>query len=756
MESKFRKKTKFILSCLMMLGVAAGIGAQHESVVKAEAVIVDDNVNIELITDVKDLLSTSIVYISSYSKDGTPTDFLGQYSGSYYYRTTQFSENKNLANDKGPATPLEITKGNEENTYAIKDGNNYFSYSGSANNLPTVTNLSNSSSWTIEISDSGEATVKNANSKTRYLQYNSSSPRFACYNNGSQNNLSFWKVAKPIPTITLSTDETDLYVGETSMVEALIENDDSRGELTWSQSSIDGGSLNIEDADEICEVTALTAGTVNLIASFTIGDAEYTSEKITFTITDAPVISWLNYNNALAVNESTDVEIVVSNVESFNDNDIQISGNDDDVVKIEKNSEHKFNIIGMKKGEVNLVFSIQIKDKTYSSEPLFIEVVEETYHVTFNIDGEEYLIQSATPGSLLTEPEFPQDKIPEGQVFDGWYKEGSSASWDFEKDTVDEDGLVLNAKFREKNAQEKLADLETMANLGFSYENSKQNTTIKINRTASKTQNDFDNNEEVKSEFNFDNAENAKFIESIKGQKNGTNFALGFNKNNTIRLYSDKTDGNGTSITFVTTIDIESVIVEFNQSNEGTCGILFGELTEENNVFEQMTSENEYFGSGNSFILKNIGKDGTQVYINSIIIKVASDTTVFSNVRARFTAHIDDEIYNKVNIVSAGVKVSILSSDQIMDIKVSKDNITAGENEHSFTVAVTNIPETAFNIEMTATAYVILESGETINLKSKTISVMGMVDRYLEEGNPFGLSEDDLALMQTFKQTYGA
>ncbi len=304
-----------------------------------------------------------------------------------------------------------------------------------------------------------------------------------------------------------------------------------------------------------------------------------------------------------------------------------------------------------------------------------------------------------------------------------------------------------------------LEEVETMANLGFSYSMTKPD--------EADSEIDLDTIDSVNS--NYENVEGeglsyfkikgssekiSEYLTSIYFEKNtAKNAAYVGGTNHEVRLYNNNDDKtNGGAVTFFSDYTIVKII--FTIISSGDCIVKIGTSKE---THSYSSGEHEVLVNDNQVTIQNNNSKGTRLDLSSfklVISKSEESFSSFSNIRARFTAHIPSDIYNTLDIERAGVKVSIPNDENVMDIEIPVENFVAGDNEYSFTAAVTNIPETAFNIEMTATAYVVLQSGETINLKSKTISVMGMVDRYLEERNPFNLSASELKLMQAFKDSY--
>ncbi len=86
--------------------------------------------------------------------------------------------------------PITVAAGSKANTFALKVGSNYLSWS-SGNTLTTATSVTDNSSWTITFSGT-DVTIVNVADATRKLQYNASSPRFACYTS-NQTAVILWK-----------------------------------------------------------------------------------------------------------------------------------------------------------------------------------------------------------------------------------------------------------------------------------------------------------------------------------------------------------------------------------------------------------------------------------------------------------------------------------------------------------------------------------------------------------------------------------
>ena len=103
-----------------------------------------------------------------------------------YYELTSFSTTSTIygigtAYTTEPAATLmlEVVEGNEDNTFALTDGDIYLTWK-SGNSLKTSATLDDNSSWYIQIIDDN-AFINNYVDETRQIWWNESSPRFACY-----------------------------------------------------------------------------------------------------------------------------------------------------------------------------------------------------------------------------------------------------------------------------------------------------------------------------------------------------------------------------------------------------------------------------------------------------------------------------------------------------------------------------------------------------------------------------------------------
>ena len=93
----------------------------------------------------------------------------------------------------GSAAVLTLEEGNNEGTWAFRDGSYYIASSSSGNYLKNSSTKTDNATWTVEIAGSGLATVAANSGASTYLSYNTSSPRFTCYSNTNQKQVSIYR-----------------------------------------------------------------------------------------------------------------------------------------------------------------------------------------------------------------------------------------------------------------------------------------------------------------------------------------------------------------------------------------------------------------------------------------------------------------------------------------------------------------------------------------------------------------------------------
>ena len=93
------------------------------------------------------------------------------------------------------------------------------------------------------------------------------------------------------------------------------------------------------------------------------------------------------------------------------------------------------------------------------------------YEVIFKADDATFTTTSATPDGKLIKP--VQTPIKEGYVFEGWYL--NNKKWDFDKDLVTQDGLILEAHFVKKEDEPKTdVKKDILRTLVENYKNTKE------------------------------------------------------------------------------------------------------------------------------------------------------------------------------------------------------------------------------------------------------------------------------------------
>ncbi len=293
----------------------------------------------------------------------------------------------------------------------------------------------------------------------------------------------------------------------------------------------------------------------------------------------------------------------------------------------------------------------------------------------------------------------------------------------------------------------------TKASLGFSYQDidTLVSKTISMSVNTTIINSNFSNAANVTNYFDITDENNNvnDLVKSVSLSKNSSSYAYIGGSNKEVRLYYNSY-GDGTSLDFVTLLEVSKIKISFllSSNSGGKCGLVI------DNEIKEIESDQEYDVNSNNFKIKNIATSNVQVKIRKIELKfnIGEKGIHFSNVRAKFTAHIDKDIFESLSVIRAGVIISIPYSSEIMNVMISLKKISFNE-DYYFTAVITNIPKSAYEVIMTATGYLVLEDESIIYLKSRSISIKEMVENYLYEGNPFELSKEDIYLMNQF-QTY--
>lgn len=176
---------------------------------------------------------------------------------------------------------LTVEDGSAANSYAFKNGNNYLAYTGSGNNLHTVTSKGQNSSWTINGS-AGSIRLYNVQYNTRRLVYNSGSPRFCCYTSNQQA-LTLYKMggATPLSAPVPSYDSTNKEVTWSAVANA----------VSYKVSVDSTADDDYATATSPYDVSGLTTGVQHTVYVKAIGDgtnySDSTAGSVSFTIPSA-------------------------------------------------------------------------------------------------------------------------------------------------------------------------------------------------------------------------------------------------------------------------------------------------------------------------------------------------------------------------------------------------------------------------------------------------------------------------------------
>lgn len=131
-----------------------------------------------------------VVIFTGSKADGTDTRELTGFADGAEYGTAEV-----YTDTLAGTFPITVVKGNQDGTYAFKNGD-YFITCNGAKNVKLSTTLDNKSSWTVELVN-GTWQIESCSNENYYLQYNPSSPRFTTYA-GTQQPIKVIKVTDPV------------------------------------------------------------------------------------------------------------------------------------------------------------------------------------------------------------------------------------------------------------------------------------------------------------------------------------------------------------------------------------------------------------------------------------------------------------------------------------------------------------------------------------------------------------------------------
>ena len=223
-------------------------------------------------------------------------------------------------------------------------------------------------------------------------------------------------------------------------------------------------------------------------------------------------------------------------------------------------------------------------------------------------------------------------------------------------------------------------------------------------------------------------------IFNVTAVKGGNSNNVGLNKEGSIRLYSNKSDGNGNELTIATLNDavIQSITVVF-----GTQKAAFTV-----NGVEGSAEVTEYSVNSTSVTIKNIyiGSESTnQTHFKSITLNVETEgegsetveVTTYSDVDFRIRCGVDYYLADIEGVDSYGIKVSAAGKE----VYYNEETATSwGSDEDCLyvTIALGDIltAMSRSSVEFTVTAYVVVDGVTYESESSKTYSVAGLVSEY--------------------------
>lgn len=143
----------------------------------------------------------------------------------------------------------------------------------------------------------------------------------------------------------------------------------------------------------------------------------------------------------------------------------------------------------------------------------------------------------------------------------------------------------------------------------------------------------------------------------------------------------------------------------------------------------------------------DLGEMPNQVRISSLeVLSGTPDSyTDFTNAKMRFVGIIPADLATEV--ASAGVTLTMGTTTKNYDATLVGET----DADKSFAVVLSEIPAEQYATEITATAYVVLTDGTTVNLQSKTYSIDTIVQYYLDNAANLNLNAVDIAILTAFQ-----
>ena len=522
----------------------------------------------QLVTNVNDLsVGDQIVIVAKNSNVALSTTQNGNNRG-------QVSVTKNTSNNTvtfgSNVQKLTLTNGTVSGEFGLYTGSGYlYAASSSSNYLRTQTTNNANGSWKITITSAGVATIMAQGSNTRnWLRQNSGNSIFSCYGSG-QNDVSIYKyvnVAQKVDLVNIKYDinggtgtisPMENVKGSSFVIPTIDSITAPAGKLfkEWN-SKIDGTGVAYEEGQTITlennlELFAIWEEVANVILSFNSNGGTGNIESITkekYSTFTIPSID--------EITPPTGMLFVSWNTKQ---DGTGTSYNEGDLIELDENLE---------------LFAIW---ETISNVTL-----------SFNANGGTGTISSIEniKGSIFTVPAIDGITAPSGMKFKEWNtnSDGTGTSY-VEGDTIElVETLELFAIWENiiKDPVSVVAKYPTGTTTNMSASGN-QASTIGLNSS----------------------------IFTVTATKNDPNNNIGLNKDGTIRLYANKSNGNGNTLTISSEKEIAYIIITFG----GTVGSF------KVNDIVGSKSTTRYEINGNSFSIQNTTTgDSTQVHIKSITI----------------------------------------------------------------------------------------------------------------------------------------
>ena len=745
------KKLKILLPVLAMTAVGfAGFAGSEAKVANAAA---GDTYN--LVTSVSELAAGDTIAIVATGYN-------------FALSTTQNKNNRGQAAIVKSGSSFvcvdgvqEITLGVDGSNYTFNVGDGYlYAASSSSNYLRTQATNNANGIWSISIASDGTATIKATGSNSRnVMQYNQSSSLFSCYSSASQKAVAIYKQASgPVVPEEGPVEYTATFdASPASFIDATNNTIKVEAEEAGAEATI-----TLPTADKLVNNGSFYAGTAN-VTGWEDGDGNTYGFGAEVTITGSTIFKTVHQQNQKEISIATALEIAASTgtdtvyeytttgfVESVDEayssqwNNITVTFGDGegnsikayrlkaadgyDVSELEVGS--KITVTGnLKKYNDDLEFTngTAVVHLDELAAPTNLAYDNDTYTLSWDeVTGAEAysLVITGSEGEVVNEV-LTETSYNVASLLDDTYTYTIIALGD----ATHNDSVAATDTFtKSAPATETVQFVETKASLGFGYNKTVTGTgeTVYTASYSGSTTN-----------MEVDGTDQASLIglegSGIKVIANkGTNTtAPGLNADGSIRLYYK-----GNFLEFSTEENIKSIKVNYLVGKNATVAGDGAMVSLDNTTAIEGTGtddEKTYAINSNKFYIKNTHTSTSkQVWISSIEITVGSGETTweFGNVRMRFQATVDADLYTRLNAEAAGFEVTAAGSTKVETIDCTANVGTNEEGNRYIIGSITQIPETAYNTVLTAKAFFTVD-GVRVYLQEVSYSVATLVEEYL-------------------------